>query len=421
LALRFSKKARTVVETSVNLSRQKDGAEQFGSNQLSRAIVRFFYNLGSFFSSRYTKRMSNALDSRFQQPPVNSKDKNPPAFDMLRAAMNLMVASSLIALGTSLKLPLSTTYVTFMVAMGTSLSDRSWGRESAVYRVSGVFTVIGGWFLTAFVAFSVSAIIAFILWWGDMIAIAVIVPLVIFILVRTHRAHKKHSDEKQTKAGAVAAFSSKEKTPEQISCQAIAQVTNVLPEVLQGVYNGLKDEDLPGLKKVVKSVKSIDKKTESYKDAISEVIKESEPLQLQWSDYLLKMNDSLRGIVVSLSFIAKPSHQHVSNLHQSLNENQLKDYKQLMDEIIKLNSLVMEYTDPSKPYQGELIVSEHSQLLEEIDKVRMNQINRIKKKETPSRSSLLFLNIVSEFRLLSFLLVDIYQFERKRISDSEDN
>jgi len=92
-----------------------------------------------------------------------------------------------------------------------------------------------------------------------------------------------------------------------------------------------------------------------------------------------------------------------------------------MDEIIKLNSLVMEYTDPSKPYQGELIVSEHSQLLEEIDKVRMNQINRIKKKETPSRSSLLFLNIVSEFRLLSFLLVDIYQFERKRISDSEDN
>jgi phosphate/sulfate permease len=419
LALWFSRKARTVVETSVNLSRQKDGAEQFGSNQLSRAIVRFFYHLGSFFSNRYAKRMSNALDKRFEQLPVDTKDPNPPAFDMLRASMNLMVASSLIALGTSLKLPLSTTYVTFMVAMGTSLSDRAWGRESAVYRVSGVFTVIGGWFLTAFVAFSVSGIVALILWWGDMIAIAVIVPLVIFILIRTHRAHKRHAAEKKLKSSLASTFGAKDKTPEQISSHTISEVINVLPAVLQSVYDGLKKEDLPLLKKAVKKINAIDKKTESYKDAISEVIKDSEPLQIQWSDFLLKMNDALRGIVVSLAFVAKPSYQHVSNLHKTLNKNQLDDFSLLMNEMMKLNSLVLEYIDPAKPYESELIINEHTRLQAEIDKVRINQINRINKKETPSRSSLLFLNIVSEFRLISFLLVDIYQYERNRLKEKQ--
>lgn len=419
LALWFSKKARTVVETSVNLSRQKDGQEQFGSNQLSRAIVRFFHGAGSFLSNRYTKRVGMTIDKRFVQPPADKKDPNPPAFDMLRAALNLMVASSLIALGTSLKLPLSTTYVTFMVAMGTSLSDRAWGRESAVYRVSGVFTVIGGWFLTAFVAFTVAGIVALILWWGDMIAVALIVPLVIFILIRTHKAHKKHESEKKTKSNISDVFKSKVNSPEQISCQSISDVITVIPEILEGVYEGLKVEDQKLLKQMVKKVKEIDKRTEAYNNAINDIIKDSETLQIQWTNFMLKMNDTLRGIVVSLSFVSKPAHQHVSNLHKSLNKSQLEDYKLLMDNIVKLNNLILEFINPAMPYNGDLIQNEHSRILAEIDQVRMKQIERIKKKETPSRSSLLFLNIVSEFRLMSFLLVDIYQFERRRLDEQQ--
>jgi phosphate/sulfate permease len=415
LALWFSKKAKTVIETSVNLSRQKDGHEQFDSNQLSRAVVRIFHNIGSFLTTRYTKRMSQSLDKRFIQPPPNKKDPNPPAFDMLRASMNLMVASSLIALGTSLKLPLSTTYVTFMVAMGTSLSDRAWGRESAVYRVSGVFTVIGGWFLTAFIAFTVSGIIAMLLWWGDMVAIALIVPLVVFILIRTHRIHKRHIQETKSKSTITDALRSQLQSPEQISFQAISEVIVNVPEILSGVYEGLKSEDIMLLKKIVKMSKSLDKKTEAYHDAISDTIKESDELQVKWSDFMLKMNDALRGIVVSLSFISKPAFQHVNNIHKSLSKNQLEDYKELMEELNKLCNLILEYMNPAKPYEGDLIYKEHKKILAAIDKVRVKQIERIRKKETPSRSSLLFLNIVSEFRLISFLLVDIYNYRRERV------
>ncbi len=165
---------------------------------------------------------------------------------------------------------------------------------------------------------------------------------------------------------------------------------------------------------MVKKSKALDKKTEAYHDAINEAIKESETLQIQWSDFMLKMNDALRGIVVSMSFITKPAYQHVNNLHKSLNKNQLEDYKTLVDELIKLNNLIIEFLDPGKPYDGKTILDEHTGLLEEIDKIRVKQIERIRQKETPSRSSLLFLNIVSEFRLISYLLVDIYQYEKKR-------
>lgn len=419
LALWFSKKARTVIETSVNLSRQKDGVEQFGSNPLSRVVVRMFHNFGFFLSNRYTRRMGQSIDKRFIQPPPVKHDHNPPAFDMLRAALNLMVASSLIAFGTSLKLPLSTTYVTFMVAMGTSLADRAWGRDSAVYRISGVFTVIGGWFLTAFIAFTVTGVIALLLKWGDMIAIAIIVPIMIFILARTHRIHKRHLLEKKGKSSLADSLMSEIRTPEQISHKTISEVIEVLPEILKGVYQGLKTEDLALLRKMVKKSKALDKKTEAYHDAISEAIKESETLQIQWSDFLLKMNDALRGLVVSLSFISKPAYQHVNNLHKSLNKNQLDDFNVLVEELIRLNNLIIEFIDPSKPYDGNAIIEEHASILLEIDKIRVKQIERIRKKETPSRSSLLFFNVVSEFRLMSYLLVDIYQYEKKRQKEME--
>ncbi len=167
VTLWFSKKAKTVIETGINLSRQGEGHEKFQPNAASRVVVRgaILFSLG--LSKVVPKRTLKWIDSKFQRPVVElPKDKSyeMPAFDMVRASVNLFVAGILISIGTSLKLPLSTTYVTFMVAMGTSLADRAWGRESAVYRVAGVFNVIGGWFLTAFTAFTVSAIFAYIIY-----------------------------------------------------------------------------------------------------------------------------------------------------------------------------------------------------------------------------------------------------------------
>ena len=200
VTLWFSKKARTVIETGINLSRQDEGHEKFQPNAVSRVAVR-----GAILFSRGVQKVLpqsaiNWVDSRFQRPVVElPKDKSYelPAFDMVRASVNLFVAGILISIGTSLKLPLSTTYVTFMVAMGTSLADRAWGRESAVYRVAGVFNVIGGWFLTAFSAFTVAAIFAFIIYLGEIISVAVLLIIVLFLIGRSSVRHAKKAKEEK--------------------------------------------------------------------------------------------------------------------------------------------------------------------------------------------------------------------------------
>jgi phosphate/sulfate permease len=158
VTLAFSKKARTVADTSIDLSRQGDGSERFQPNILSRSIVKGSTKLVSVISTILPAAVQTKITNSFQTPAIEiseEKAKALPAFDMIRASINLAVAGILISIATSMKLPLSTTYVTFMVAMGTSLADRAWGRESAVYRVAGVVNVIGGWFFTAFSAFYV--------------------------------------------------------------------------------------------------------------------------------------------------------------------------------------------------------------------------------------------------------------------------
>ncbi|MDO9261886.1 MAG: inorganic phosphate transporter, partial [Flavobacteriaceae bacterium] len=169
LTLWFSKKARSVAATEVNLARQDHGYERFEPNPLSRIIVRFFVSSAKVSEKIMPKSVQDWIESKFEKPVVElpkNKTYEMPAFDMVRASTNLMVAGVLIAFATSLKLPLSTTYVTFMVAMGTSLADRAWGRDSAVYRVSGVLSVIGGWFFTAFMAFTASAVFTYFIFIG---------------------------------------------------------------------------------------------------------------------------------------------------------------------------------------------------------------------------------------------------------------
>ena len=155
LTLWFSKKARTVADTEIGLATQDETKEKFQPNLLSRAVVKGSTRLVSLLGAVIPKSTQDKINASFEKPTVvlpQNKQFELPAFDLIRASVNLMVAGILISIATSMKLPLSTTYVTFMVAMGTSLADRAWGRESAVYRVAGVLNVIGGWFFTAFIA-----------------------------------------------------------------------------------------------------------------------------------------------------------------------------------------------------------------------------------------------------------------------------
>lgn len=195
LALIFSKKAKQVVKMSVDLSRQDDGEEFFGSSAAARSIVRFSNRFANFVAPLIPQKVSLWIDTRFTRPAEGEDGKvdSDAAFDLVRASVNVVLAGLLVALGTSLKLPLSTTYVTFMVAMGSSLADRAWTRESAVFRITGVLSVIGGWLITAGAAFFLCLVICAILYFGGYVAMVVAVAVAFAVLIRSHR---KFSEKK---------------------------------------------------------------------------------------------------------------------------------------------------------------------------------------------------------------------------------
>ena len=254
ITLWFSTKARNVVKTSVDLSRQDEGDERFQPNFLSRLVVKFsirtYENINGIIPTFVKKRIDEQYQKDTSYLP-KSKVKDLPAFDMVRAAVNLMVASVLISLATSMKLPLSTTYVTFMVAMGTSLADKAWGSESAVYRVAGVFNVIGGWFLTAITAFIASAIVAYILYIGGAIALGILLFLAAVILIRNYLNHRKKAKEQKMEYGLKRAESS---SIQGVILESAGNISNVVKRsnrIFTNSINGLARQDLDMLKKIV--------------------------------------------------------------------------------------------------------------------------------------------------------------------------
>ncbi|MDA3953510.1 MAG: inorganic phosphate transporter, partial [Bacteroidales bacterium] len=256
VTLWFSKKARKVTETELNLSRQSSGSERFSSSILSRTIVRTAMDISSVFGKITPKAFQKGINKRFDPSEYQKSIKNvkdAPSFDMVRASVNLTVASILISLATSMKLPLSTTYVTFMVAMGTSLADKAWGRDSAVYRISGVVTVIGGWFMTAITAFTVAFIIAFFISWGGVIAIIIFVFLAFFVVLRTHIFFNKKAEKEKSEKK----LDDEEIQADNIIEQCSLEVQNMLKSVVS-VFSetvvGLTHEDRKLLKNVCKEV-----------------------------------------------------------------------------------------------------------------------------------------------------------------------
>ena len=276
LTLWFSKKARSVAETEIGLSRQGHGTEKFDPNMLSRAVVAGSTKLAD--GLRYilpvgTKRRINKSFKKPEEILVGDKAEEQPAFDMIRAAINLTVAGVLISIATSYKLPLSTTYVTFMVAMGTSLADKAWGRESAVYRVAGVLNVIGGWFFTAFSAFTAAGILTYIIFLGKGPAIAILLLLAIGLLVRNYISHKNKAIAKADKSGLK---KSESKTVQGIISESADNISNVVSrsnKIFSDVFTGLSKQDKKKLKKSKKGVAKLEAEIEDLRDHIFFFIK----------------------------------------------------------------------------------------------------------------------------------------------------
>ncbi|MDD2987108.1 inorganic phosphate transporter [Flavobacterium sp.] len=392
-----SKKAKSVIETGVNLSRQGDGVEKFSPNTLSRFIVRGGVYLGQGINYFLPQSIQLKIDKQFEKPELKGKKrKDEPAFDMVRASVNLMVASILISIGTSLQLPLSTTYVTFMVAMGTSFADRAWDRESAVYRVAGVFNVIGGWFVTAIVAFTGAFIMAFILKTGEVYAFVGLIVLLAIFLYRSARRHTK----KKTEEESLVKFKREDiVTINEIvneSSEQIAHVIAATNKLYSDVVDNLGLQDLAKLKENKKTLKKLEKEVDELKSNVYYFIKNLDETSVEASKFYIMILGYLQDMIQSLAFITQNSYSHINNNHKQLKFNQIRDLKTIDNDIENLFSK-LEFIFENKSFERlDEVIVEKSAILENVSELIQKQITRIRTVETSPKNSKLYFGLLLE-------------------------
>ena len=399
VTLAFSKKARTVADTSIDLSRQGDGSERFQPNILSRSIVKGSTKLVSVISTILPAAVQTKITNSFQTPAIEiseEKAKALPAFDMIRASINLAVAGILISIATSMKLPLSTTYVTFMVAMGTSLADRAWGRESAVYRVAGVVNVIGGWFFTAFSAFTLAGILTYIIYMGRGAAVAILLLFAGVLVVRNYLSHKK-------KANAQSDHSSLKKSASQTvqgiieeSADNVAKSIYRTTSIFNGVVDGLSNQDTGALKKMRKRVGKFEDEVESLRNHLFYFIKNLDETSVRGSNFYIMVLANLTDVVQSLEFIAKKSFKHIDNNHKPLSKSQISDLNEIQTTFDgMLVSVEQAFTSKSFGDLSTCLDQEDAILALISDKIDA-QIARTRKEEVSPKNTTLYFNLLLE-------------------------
>jgi len=418
LTLWFSKKAKGVLKTSIDLSSQDSVKERFEPNFLSRSLVRVTTMVAKYHNTIMPDSYHRMINKQFEKPKIKvPKDKkNKPAFDMVRAAVNLMVASILISIATSMKLPLSTTYVTFMVAMGTSLADRAWGRDSAVYRVAGVLNVIGGWFFTAFSAFIAAGTIAYLIHLGGAPVIAVLLLIVVLLLIRNYVSHKKKSQS------AIAPDSLKKaesKTVQGIieeSADHISKVVSRTRKIFSNMLKGLAKEDLGKLKKSREGVIKLINEVDDLRDDIFYFIKNLDETSVRGSNFYIIILSYLQDIGQSLDFIAKISYKHVNNNHKALKFNQIKDLQEIDESFASLLTEVEEIFNSRKFEKLESVVSASRKqiALDDLSIKIENQIRRTRSEEydSPKNTALYFSLLLETKDLVNDLMNLLEEYYR---------
>ena len=399
VTLWFSKKAKTVAETEIGLSRQHDTHEKFKPNLFSRSIVNISFKLSSGLNSILPTSVGKSIEKSFDRNNefMINKDQSidAPAFDMIRASVNLMVAGVLISIATAMKLPLSTTYVTFMVAMGTSLADRAWGRESAVYRVAGVVNVIGGWFLTALGAFIASGVVVFLINWDKETMVPVLLLLTLLLLLRNFLEHKKkesqlsHKELKMTESVTV----------QGIISESAANISNVLSrttKIYGRILKGLSSQDLNILKKSKKGVTKLDNDIEELRDNIFFLIKSLDETSVRGSSFYIAILAYLTDIAESLKFISKKSYKHINNQHQKLKFNQLRDLMEIDNRLNLMYNEIIDVFNSKKFDRISIIMAQKEEVIGLISEKIDAQIERTRSEESSPKNTTLYFNIILE-------------------------
>jgi len=410
ITLWFSKKANSVTKTEVNLSRQGEGIERFESSLIARKLVRGSLFLNTGVTKLIPERVINSVKSRFENANklVYDKDGEAVSFDLIRASVNLMVASILISFATSLKLPLSTTYVTFMVAIGTSLADKAWGRESAVYRITGVITVVGGWFFTAFSAFTGAALVATLLYYGEIYAIIIITLFVAYVLVKSHIFHNKTIEEEEVLE------ISEAKSELDILGSSMKQTGKLINSIQETVLESitlLGEEDITKLgemkTKIKKQKKQLNKNIETVLNLIKlDGIEDS------------KQEKRYSKLIVALQLLQKNSNNiwissftHVDNNHKAPSVEHLNDLKAIANKLNARLQLASDLLSNYKPANCESFDKSSKEFDAELAEFDKKQIKRMKNSHGSMKNNFLFLDLYSYMENISHhlsRLVNLY-------------
>ena len=411
LALMFSKKAQTVTDTEVNLARQGGGVERFGSVPPARMAVRYALNASRAVEKIMPSCVGRFIEKRFR--PVPEGPDNGASFDLIRASVNLTVAALLISLATSLRLPLSTTYVTFMVAMGSSLADKAWGRESAVYRVTGVLTVISGWFMTGLAAFTLAAVMATILHYGQVYAIFGLLALVVVILVKSTIMHRK----RESKLSVERFDQITEENILDVCSHQIVDSTLKLREIYNDTVENFFQGDRKALKELADAAERLAMtSSEHHKYDILPILYKMQSRSLDMGYHFVQALEHLNEATQSLSQFSESIFTYVDNNHTPFTIDQVDDLKEVHTALIKLLDEYCKMLQTGTYIQFDYTMVAQEQLLQLVAKATKRQIKRAQRNQTRTRSSLLYLNMLNEMRFMAVQVRALTNDERNFVA-----
>ena len=400
-ALATSKKAKNVIKTSVDLARQEEGDEMFGSSALARTIVRRANNINDFLKRVIPVGMRRWIDSRFNKDEVILE--NGAAFDLVRAAVNLVLSGLLIIIGTTMKLPLSTTYVTFIVAMGTSLADRAWSRESAVYRITGMLSVIGGWFITAFVAFTICALVTFIMFYTSFVGMFIFIVVAVVLLVRSNIKYSKKEKAEQQDDIFKRMMASKDKN------EILALLRQHVKETLTSYITFSEDtyvkvtdefihEDLKSLRKAMNATD--DQKKMLKKRRRKELLglrRIPITIAIEKNTWFHLGSNSCEEMLYCLKRICEPCKEHVDNNFNPISKDCVTEFLPVREELCRLMERTRTAIENNNYEEADDILAKGDALKNSISSLRKQMMNRMQEADNASlKASMVYLNILQE-------------------------
>lgn len=400
-ALATSKKAKNVIKTSVDLARQEEGDEMFGSSALARTIVRRATAINEFLVKVIPAGMRRWIDSRFNKDEVILA--NGAAFDMVRASVNLVLSGLLIIIGTTMKLPLSTTYVTFIVAMGSSLADRAWGRESAVYRITGMLSVIGGWFITAFVAFTICALVTAIMFYTSFVGMFIFICVAVFLLIRSNIKYSKKEKAEQQDDIFKRMMASKDKAEvlsllRQHVKDTLTDYIAYTEQAYMQVTDGFINEDLKQLKKVMNSTDEQKKmlKKRRRKEILG-LRRIPIPIAIEKNTWFHLGSNSCEQMLYCLKRICEPCKEHVDNNFNPISKDCIAEFLPIREELCQLMERTRTAIENNDYREADDILVKGDALKNKISALRKQQMNRMQETDNASlKASMVYLNILQE-------------------------